>query len=788
MLMLRLINTSWQANKLPKMWKSSIVIPIPKPDKDPTDCKSYRPISLTSNLCKVMETMVKNRLEYHIESNSLLNKTQSGFRRNRSTTDHIVRLQHAIKKGMARREYTLGIFLDIEKAFDLVWQDGIILKLDNMGIKGRIQHWIRNFLSDRQFKVRIENTFSSDHQLDNGTPQGSVISPTLFNILINGLAEEISLKHPAISQSLFADDAAIWKTGRSIKKLTNDIQKTLNTINSWANKWGFKFSACKTTGILFSNKLHVKIQLKLDKREIEFKKSVRYLGVILDSKLTWKAHIDQLIIRCNKDLNLMRCVSGTNWGANKTSLLRLYQCLIRSKIDYGSAGFMTACKTQLKRIDSIQYAALKIATRAFKGTPLSSLQIETNEKPLNLRREELSMKYANKALIKRNNHPCHSILEPKSEYEYLKHKWHKNSAPFGYKINLLFREHQIPIIEASDTGKPVTPAWQLQKPSVDIKIHHIVSKKDNPVHIRANTLEYIDQHYREHLKLYTDGSKNEQNNTGSAYVIPELKIRKGFKLPDNMSVYSSELVAIIKALEWILEHKPIRTVILSDSLSSLQSIEHSLSDSRPDLIHEIEHLFTQICYVGSEVTLCWVPAHVNIRGNEAADKAAKDSLNKCKTDVKMGLGVNEINSIITDKVNKKWQNEWDKDCNGRWLYSILGGNKSNTPPVQLINKRDDTIITRLRLGKTGLKSHIATLLQNTSPICTGCNQEDETIDHIFTKCSKIKNERHILKNKLKEQYIPLTLSAILNPKVHHRNYVYQLIIDYLKSTGYYNQI
>lgn len=786
-IILKLINTSWRKKQLPQSWKSSIVIPIQKTGKNPSDSSSYRPISLTSCLCKLMETMVKNRLEFHLAKNKVLNETQSGFRKGRSTYDHLTKLQHQIRKGISRREFTLAVFLDIEKAFDLVWQDGVILQFDQLGIKGRIQHWIYDFLRNRNFKVRLGQTSSKRHTQQNGTPQGSVLSPTLFNILINGLANAIDSNHPKIEQSLFADDAAIWKTGKSIKKIKDAIQKTLNTISNWADHWGFKFSATKTTGIVFTNRRKVNIELFIGKKKIEIKEKVKYLGMILDSRLTWKDHIDDLTIRCQRDLNLMRCISGTKWGANKTTLIKMYQCLIRSKIDYGAIVYQSACKTLLQRIDSIQYSALKVATGAFKGTSLCSLQVETLEKPLHLRREQLTLKYAGKISAYGNTHPCYNLILPYSEYEYLEKKWTKHSAPIGYEINRLLCKYDIALPKQQENVYQ-QPPWLLQTPQIDIALHDQISKLENPVYIKAQALEHFHEHYNGHLKIYTDGSKNVQGHTGSSFAIPDLNIVKNYKLPNHLSVYTSELVAITMALQWILENKPNRVAILSDSLSGIISIQNSKSESRPDLLQEIISLTDKIQKQKTDLTLAWVPAHVNIRGNEIADQAAKSSLRKYEQDIDVPLSQNEIYTLINTQINNQWKEEWDKESRGRWHYKILNGTITKLNSFQLLNNQDDKNISRLRLGKTGLKAHLATIIQNSSPTCPACQEHDETIEHYLLQCIKHSKERRRLAECLQIYKCELDLQTILNPKPHLRAQIFSLLKEYIKSTGYESRI
>ena len=172
--LLHIINKSWTEGKLPDEWKLGTIIPLLKQKKPPHDPGSYRPISLTSVVCKVMESMIATRLTSHLENNNLLAPTQSGFRKNRSTLDQIVRLQTAIIKAKMEHRDLLCIFLDLEKAFDLMWTKGVLLQLTKFKIEGRILAWVQDFLKDRKIQVRVGSDLSDIKFVDNGSPPRAV--------------------------------------------------------------------------------------------------------------------------------------------------------------------------------------------------------------------------------------------------------------------------------------------------------------------------------------------------------------------------------------------------------------------------------------------------------------------------------------------------------------------------------------------------------------------------------------------------------------------------------------
>ena len=173
---LDLFNRIWSEGKLVNDWKSllTLAVPIPKPGAVKSAPQTYRPIALTAVFCKLFERIVVNRLEWFLESHNLLNQFQSGFRKQRSTIDHIVRLQDSVHKTLHNRQHALAIFLNFSKAFDMVWREGLLQKLRNLGIGGRMHKWVADFLSDRRIRVRVGAAVSDVHRLGNGTPQGSI--------------------------------------------------------------------------------------------------------------------------------------------------------------------------------------------------------------------------------------------------------------------------------------------------------------------------------------------------------------------------------------------------------------------------------------------------------------------------------------------------------------------------------------------------------------------------------------------------------------------------------------
>ena len=240
--LLQAYNEVWVSGKFPTSWKQATIIPIPKPGEDNTEPSNYCPIALTSCLCKTLERIINTLLIWFLESNGLITNFQCGFRSKRSTVDHLVRLETFVREAFIKNEGLTAVFFDLEKAYDTTWKYGIMRDLSDFGLKGRLPHFIDNFLSNRNFKVRVGTTLSDLQGQEEGVPQGSILSVTLFSIKIN----IVKSLNPGVDCSLYVVDFLICYRSKHMHTIERQLQQCLNKIQKWALENGFKFSKTKT--------------------------------------------------------------------------------------------------------------------------------------------------------------------------------------------------------------------------------------------------------------------------------------------------------------------------------------------------------------------------------------------------------------------------------------------------------------------------------------------------------------------------------------------------------------
>ena len=407
LILLEFFNDIWKNHKFPEQWRDAIIVPILKQGKDPLNSDSYRPIALTNCLCKILERLVNNRLLFVLEKQKLLCPYQSGFRKKRCTYDNLTSLEHDIKKAFSKRSSVLAVFLDIQKAYDMTWRRGILQKLYDMGFRGNLPIFINNLLQNRKFRVRIGAELSDYFIQKNGVPQGSVISPTLFMILINDLLSNIS---PHLRYALYADDIVIWCELEDIVESSRLIQSALDKVGEWQDLWGTTFSPTKSNFVLFTRKRNIpNINLNIKGVDVPSADSVTFLGMIFDKKLRWHEHIKYLYDSCHKRLNILRSLQSQAWGADRHTLILIFKSYIRSKLDYGCHLYDSAAKSIKNKLNVIQNSALRLATGALRVTNIKKLEVEAHIPPLQMHREYMSFNYGLK-IISNIQHPTRPCL------------------------------------------------------------------------------------------------------------------------------------------------------------------------------------------------------------------------------------------------------------------------------------------------------------------------------------------------------------------------------------------
>ena len=359
----KLFTSSIQLGYIPTAWKIATLRMLLKPDKLPSLTTSYSPISLISSIMKLFERVIEQRLRSHLEHIGFINKHQSGFRRAKSTDDHLFRLSQSIMESFNKGEHVVAAFLDVEKAFDNVWHNGLRYKIFQLDLPTKMTRWLSDFLVGRLIQVNVNNFFSNQINPKAGVPQGSVLSPLLFLTYVNDLPAP---HHNQNSLSQFADDTAQWAFSLSVRIAAKLLQQDLLNLAMWCAKWRIKLNPEKTKVIIFSRSIlarKTELNLKLYGETLKIYPQVKFLGITFDSQLNFKKHFEDILDRCNTRYYRLRLLANKKWGPSPSTLIQIYKQCVQPIFEYGALSTITTSDNIISKIQRLQNKFIRLALR-----------------------------------------------------------------------------------------------------------------------------------------------------------------------------------------------------------------------------------------------------------------------------------------------------------------------------------------------------------------------------------------------------------------------------------------
>ena len=348
-----IFNKSLLNGTLPYHWKLAKIIPIHKKGSKSLP-QNYRPVSLTSVVCKLLEKIVRLRLETHLKDHNLLSTFQYGFREGRSCTSQLLSAMEDWTKSTNNQHETDIILLDFAKAFDTVPHARLINKLRAYQINGSLLKWIENFLSQRKQQVAVSNNLSELHTVTSRVPQGSVLGPTLFLLYINDLPLHISS-----NVRIFADDTKVYREihNESDRGL---LQDDLNSLFDWSNKWKLNFNSSKCVHMHLGKKSEATYYMKnpdLTETQIKSSECERDLGIFINQSLKPSDHITKISARASQ---ILGCIKRSFTYLDQDMLVTLYKTIVRPILEYGSPVWSPHLQKDKIEIEKIQRRATKL--------------------------------------------------------------------------------------------------------------------------------------------------------------------------------------------------------------------------------------------------------------------------------------------------------------------------------------------------------------------------------------------------------------------------------------------
>ena len=400
----KLFNMSLERGKWP--WKSAEVIFLKKENKDIYSVPgSYRPISISSYIGKLLEKILAARLINYLIQKGYHDPEQEGFTKGRNTVRYLNRLNLQIKSDILESKTVLGLFIDFEKAFDSVWKKGLIVKLQKLGIQGNILQLIDNFLMCRTVNLNI-NGFKGENRATEqyGLPQGSALSPILFKIYVMDILEELKDEN-AIELYKFADDGTIKISSATTKLCESTLSKVTQSLEQWTTSWRMVINCDpnKTEYICFNKAEKDDIipdSIMLTGKVVKLVDKTKVLGLIIDSKLTYIPHSEAIHKRLLEKWVKICQYCNIHWGFNQRVLTQIITTNFLSTMQY--AGHIYINNRNMKDINQLYYKFIKTAVGAVFNIKLNIGEIILGIPPIPIQAEVNRIKHFLKMIINKN--------------------------------------------------------------------------------------------------------------------------------------------------------------------------------------------------------------------------------------------------------------------------------------------------------------------------------------------------------------------------------------------------
>ncbi|XP_017490460.1 PREDICTED: uncharacterized protein LOC108378663 [Rhagoletis zephyria] len=531
------------------------------------------------------------------------------------------------------------------------------------------------------------------HHVNRGTPQGGVLSPLLWVIALNGILLE--LNRGGVKVVAYTDDVVIAATGPFLSTVSEILEGTLGRLHAWATRSGLNVNPAKTELILFTNR-HKLPQFKLpslDGKALSLTPSAKYLGVVLDNKLNWKANVEFRRQKAYIAYYTCQRIFSRNWGLNPKLVMWMYTAIIRPILTYGALVWWPGLSRQynVSKLRSIQRAASAGVTGAI-----------LNLIPIDLHLKEVAMKSAvrlRESGLWRTRHFGHGLIINQMQLnrttDYI-----VGNLDFSCNVQVLF---------------PSRRDWRRDRVA-----------------------------YREKISLYTNGSKMDCG-VGAGVYSKELGVALSLRLGNNTSIFQAEVLGILEACKILgnrVGHSG-KATIYSDSQAALLAIASPVTKSK--LVGECKVILRSVSQ-SNTVSLVWVPGHRNIEGNEKADELAKagaglDESQAVALGCPLGVVQREITTHFLELARRRWS-----DIQTCKIARKLWPDYNRAKTLDLLSRSRPEVFRILATitGHWPIGKHAAKIGLPHNMICRSCQLEDseESVQHLLCECPGLSNIRH----------------------------------------------
>ena len=367
-----LMNEVYGGGAVPEAWTTAILVPVCKAGRERFLVSNYRPISLLSCASKVYERLLAARLTWYLERNACLHEHQFGFRRNRSAQDAVLYFESSIREAWLQDAKVIAVFLDIRAAYDTVVLDWVLHDLQSMGVSGKMLAALGALMSSRTFVIRAGGAYSRCCVTTRGLPQGSCLSPLLFAVVLDAMLRQMS---ECINVVAFADDVVLWAVGQDLEEVRLVVQAGVAAACGWLSERGLSLSPGKSQVCVFSRDGGAIVDVQVGQELVRSVTEVRYLGISLDSRLSWVGEVAGLRRKVTQARGLLAYLAGDPLTAKRSVMRGIFRSFVQSRLDY-HLPFLCSQVGTLRAVQVSVNECLRVISGCVFSTSIPALHVE----------------------------------------------------------------------------------------------------------------------------------------------------------------------------------------------------------------------------------------------------------------------------------------------------------------------------------------------------------------------------------------------------------------------------
>ncbi|KAF7568860.1 hypothetical protein PtrM4_112750 [Pyrenophora tritici-repentis] len=745
----------------PRCWKAATGAILKKPSKlDYSLPKAYRVITLLNSLGKVLERIIAKRLASLAETTNLLHPSQIGGRNKKSAIDAALLLVDQIQHKKQQGQITSTVFVDVKGAFDHVIHNRFLDRLKKLGLPISLICWAKSFLSNRTLRLAFDNKIEEFSKIRAGIPQGSPVSPIFFLIYIRDL-------FPALQsfQLSYIDDLSLTTSSTSLKKNIRALQKEIATLFAKGEQLDIIFDTSKTELIHFTaKKERIERALILPNNDrIEHKDTVKWLGIYLDNRLSFKSHVSIRVSQARQAFYRLGRLANIELGLSTHAIRQLYLACVTSVSDYGAQIYWQNQPYATKKLQSLHNLACRKTLGVFRTAPTVPTSLEASLLPPAIRLNSTIRNYASRANLLANTHPIAKAITRIQSTNLQRSK-----KPNQHR-QLQTITNAIPKNNKRDTEQTIPYRF---RPWDTLNYTVTVSQKSKEEEANAHQA-YIKTRLDNYTTIYSDASQTQEGKgIGVGIAVYNSTQQEIYSETVNIGqyqlVYNGELEGITRAFEYAAKNATTdqEFEVYADNQAAIYRLKN-LSDN-PGQHWQLRCLkaANTIRRKQANIHLLWAPGHTDIVGNERADYLAKEATKEdprstTKSIAYLGTTIKRIQQTEQRQEYEKYKAR--ATALNKATYSAKYPLKiSKTIQMPQNTKRvTSSAFYSLKLGHGYFNSYLKRFKKRDSNRCT-C-QNIQTPEHLLLYCHLYKDHRKTLLQTIKHR--PVTLPLLLHTSI-----------------------